>query len=160
MSIVETETINKEPTLKDKMHLVANALRNNNGIEQLYCILNDTKGGMCAMGLLAFRAGVPHEDAINYQTRGYHKILGFYGISKEESSTRLIFNRKITEDDLYDDSTVPRMDARYNTTNIKIANGYLAGSPVVALETLHRLNDSHIKFDIIADVIDYTADTL
>lgn len=160
MSIVETETINKEPTLKDKMHLIASALRNNNGVEQLYCILNDTKGGMCAMGLLAFRAGVPHDDAINYQTRGYHKILEFYGISKEESNTRLIFNRKITEDDLYDDSAVPRMDERCNTSNINIANGYLTGSSAVILGTLYRLNDSHIKFDTIADIIDYTANTL
>lgn len=163
MSIVETEIINKEPTLKDKMHLVASALRNNNGVEQLYCELDDGKGGMCAMGLLSFRAGIPHDEALGkvYNTKRYHKILGLYGISKEESMTQLKFNRKVTEDDLYDDSTIKRMDKSYDKVNLNVANGYLTNSEFyTTLGTLHRLNDSHIKFDTIADIIDYTANTL
>jgi len=160
MSIVETETINKESTLKDKMHLVANALRNNAGVEQLYCTLNDTKGGMCVLGLLLFRAGVPHDDAITYQTRGYYKILELYGISKEESEIQLKFNRKMTEDDLYEDSLVQRKDTGYSATTIKRANNCLTGTHRVTLEKLYRLNDTHIKFDTIADVVDYTADRL
>lgn len=161
MSIVETEIINKEPTLKDKMHLVASALRNNIGVEQLYCELDDGKGGMCAMGLLSFRAGIPHDEAKKYSTRFYHKTLELYGISKEESRTRLKFNRKVTEDDLYDDSTIKRMDESYDKVNLNVANGYLTNPEFyTTLGTLHRLNDSHIKFDTIADIIDYTANTL
>ena len=160
MSIVETETINKEPTLKDKMHLVANALRNNNGVEQLYCILNDAKGGMCAMGLLAFRAGIPHEDIRTYYTNTYCMILKRYGISKEEGDTKLKFNRKMIKDDLYEDSKVKRNDEGYNSRNLRVADRYLSSKPFVTLGTLYRLNDSHIKFDTIADVIDYTADRL
>ena len=156
MSIVET--INLEPTLEDKMHLVANALRNNNGVEQLWCELNDKKGGMCAMGLLAFRAGIPHDDVDNIANLRY-KILGLYGISKEELKTKLFFNRKVTEDDLYDD-TIKRTDGS-NKRNINVANGFLTGSySHVTLGFLYRLSDSHIKFDTIADIIDYTADVL
>ena len=156
--IIVKPVVEEPITLKDKMHLVANALRNNIGVEQLYCELDDGKGGMCAFGLLAFRAGIPHDEN-DYNSMGYHEILELYGISKEESMTVLKFNRELTGDDTFEGKHV--LSGLCYERDVRRANTYLSrGVYNVTLDNLQRLNDCHIKFNTIADVIDYTADTL
>lgn len=78
----------EELSLKEKLHLMADVIRNHQGIEQ--CMLHFWEGGnrMCVMGLLGYRAGMPKEDL--RQSHNYCEVMKRYGINLEEERTPLI----------------------------------------------------------------------
>jgi hypothetical protein len=120
-------------SLADKMHLVADTLRNcydiNHGHGRYYNKDNDS---FCAMGALAFRAGVPKDQMDGFGLSG---ALELYGIDNE---TRYETQLKITN----------READKYNiSTNYK-------------LSMLWALNDAGMPFDKIAEIVDRTADSL
>ena len=123
----------QEVTLRDKLHLMAETLRNPGEIEQCYLSLvyelNPNK--MCVFGLLGFRAGIPRED-INWDKNHeiYIDILKKYGINEKEATKTLIkFN----------------VNAKTLTTSLR---------------GMYKINDEGYTFDEIADVLDQTADKL
>jgi len=82
------ETVKKQITLKDKVHLIAETLRNCN-LEQgklKFAIKEDGKEKFCAYGALGFMAGIP-KDVL--KTHPYIPILTKYGITESEARTMI-----------------------------------------------------------------------
>ena len=79
------ENIHEKP-LKEKLHLMAETIRNNQGIEQCLYGLWNGENRFCVMGLLGFRAGIPKEELpVNSDSNIYKRIFDKYGISYKES---------------------------------------------------------------------------
>ena len=121
-------------TLVDKMHVIANTLRNcTDLIQGKGSYYNSEKDTFCAMGALAFRAGIPkHELEDNVHTFGFSGALDLYGI---DESTR---------------SNIPLKMTLVEKNKLGGAN----------LSSLWYLNDHDFSFNQIADIVDRTADAL
>lgn len=83
MSVICDQLKAKPKTLKEKVKVIVDTLRNNNGISQCYYNYTDYEDKLCAVGLLAFRAGIPIGDLRN----GYmiDKIFKQYDVTLRES---------------------------------------------------------------------------
>jgi len=88
--IEKQENIHEKP-LKEKLHLMAETIRNHEGIEQdRGCLINfEKENKMCVYGLLGWRAGIPRDVLKGFYIDRYGEILEKYGITKEESQTLL-----------------------------------------------------------------------
>jgi len=86
----------QEISLKEKLHLMAETIRNHQGIEQgRGCLINcEKENTMCVYGLLGWRAGIPRDTLKGFYIDKYGEILKKYGITKEESRTPLINHRE------------------------------------------------------------------
>jgi len=86
----QLQEIKKEVTLKDKLHLMAETLRNCNLNQGVYdfCTKNkDGKESFCVYGALGFMAGIPKDDL---QFNPYIPILRKYGITEDKESEMLV----------------------------------------------------------------------
>ena len=81
----------QEISLKEKLYLMADTIRNHKGIKQCKgCLVNyRDENKMCVYGLLGWRAGIPRDVLKGLDISKYGEILGKYGITKEESKTSL-----------------------------------------------------------------------
>lgn len=81
----------KKITLKDKLHLMAETLRNCKDLNQgTYSFYRKHLNGVetfCAMGALGFRAGLP-KDLLKRQPYGL--VLREYGITEEENQIPVV----------------------------------------------------------------------
>lgn len=82
------EVTKKDLTLKDKLHNMAETLRNCTNLKQgtylFYQKHLDGSETYCAMGALGFRAGIP-KNVLEKQP--YELVLRKYGITESEEST-------------------------------------------------------------------------
>jgi len=82
------ETVKKQITLRDKLHLMAETLRNctdlHQGVYNFYAKHLDGTETFCAMGALGFKAGIPKGVL---QTRPYELVLEKYGLTEDERRT-------------------------------------------------------------------------
>jgi len=75
----------QEMSLKEKLHLMADTIRNHQGIEQVTGTLWQGDNRMCVMGLLGYRAGLSKDDL------GYEQMWIKFNISKVERSIDIQF---------------------------------------------------------------------
>jgi len=124
------ETIQEKP-LKEKLHLMAETIRNHQGIEQCKYDLWKGENKFCVMGLLGFRAGIPKEE-LPYDAHPliYDRIFEKYGIPTKKA------------DEIYIKNPMEWTDHHSN------------------LRHIFMLNDIGYSFDEIADWIDETAESL
>lgn len=101
MQKLETELIQEQKkSFKDKLMVVAETLRNNNGIIQCHGSLyspgmkKDEKIPLCAIGLLGFRAGIPL-DELNGDMERYISIFAKYGFDMSELGIVMPIQQKI-----------------------------------------------------------------
>lgn len=125
----------KDLTLADKMHLIAHTLRNCIDIKQGKGVYySSEKDTFCAMGALAFRAGISkHDLKDNVHSFGFSGALDLYGIDRD---TRANMPLKMTPTE---------------------KNRHIGGAN---LSSLWYLNDHGFSFNEIADIVDRTADAL
>ncbi len=125
----------KNMTVVNKLHLIADTLRNCTDLKQGTGRYYDEKtDSFCVMGALAFRAGLPKDEVDEYG--GWSEALKLYGIGfKEKVSTKLILTKE------------EEMKMERQNHNMTIGS-------------LWDLNDQGFSFNEIADVVDRTADNL
>ena len=122
----------KEKTLSDKLHLMAETLRNcteKRCVGKLYDPRNDS---MCAYGALGFMSGIPKDKIVK---EGFVGILSNYGIDLDESSMIVT---------LPNDS----QDMHYPQREVSM------------FQAIYQLNDHGYSFPEIATYLDYWADNL
>ncbi|KKN55035.1 hypothetical protein LCGC14_0586360 [marine sediment metagenome] len=126
-----SQILQTELTLKEKLMNIVGALRNHQGIEQTTGMLfHEDK--MCAMGLMAFRAGVPKEEII----AGGLNVLEKYGFTYAEA----------------DKIQLPsRPTRRWSEIQETVQE---------PLSFLWMYNDFGLSFDEIADVVEEKANSL
>ena len=88
----------QEISLKEKLYLMADTIRNHEGIEQGkgWLVNYEEENKMCVYGLLGWRAGIPRDVLKGLYIDKYGEILEKYGITKEESRTPLYDHGEFT----------------------------------------------------------------
>jgi hypothetical protein len=72
----------RELTTKEKLLVIAETLRNNQGVTQIRgCLNNGNPNHFCAMGLLGFRSGMSYDSLRPDCVKTYDQIAKNYGFS-------------------------------------------------------------------------------
>lgn len=123
----------KQKTLSDKMHLMAESLRNctqKKCIGKFYDPRNDS---LCAYGALGFMSGIPKDELKN----DFSRVLGNYDIDLDESMTTVDYPNKEKEKFKY-----------YPERRISL------------FQAIYLINDRGHSFVEVANYIDKWADNL
>jgi len=124
----------KKKTLSDKMHLMADTLRNcteKQCIGKFYDPRNDS---VCAYGALGFMAGIPKDDL---KKQDFTKVLASYGIDLDESGKLVILPNEAMNE-----------------------HGYYPQRESSLFQSIFQLNDKGYSFKEIASYLDIWADNI